>query len=202
MPSFQAVPVVDISGWRRPGAGRDAVAREVDRVCREIGFMYVAGHGIAPGTRTAAFAAAHRFFALAPEMKLRVDAEAAGSSWGYYGDRSEASDPSAHPDRKEAYDLHRVIDPARLEDAPDAVRRRLSGPNLWPADLAGFRPAVEAYLGQVSALAALLFEIIAVAHDLPRDHFEPLIDDPIVSMRLLHYPPQPRTVTSSGSARP
>ena len=38
------VPVVDISGFR--GNRRDAVAAQVDRAARDVGFMQITGHGI------------------------------------------------------------------------------------------------------------------------------------------------------------
>src|SRR5712692_3955903 len=44
-----AVPVIDISPWRGGDpAARRALAAEVDRTCREIGFMVIAGHGVDP----------------------------------------------------------------------------------------------------------------------------------------------------------
>ena len=45
-----AVPVVDLAPWVRPEAydddARAEVARQLDRACREVGFVQVRGHGV------------------------------------------------------------------------------------------------------------------------------------------------------------
>ena len=44
-----AVPVIDISLYRGgDAAARQGLAEAVDRTCREIGFMVIAGHGVDP----------------------------------------------------------------------------------------------------------------------------------------------------------
>jgi isopenicillin N synthase-like dioxygenase len=198
MTAFESVPVVDLTGWRGTGSERLEVAREVDRVFRDVGFMYLAGHGLPQRLLDGAFRAATEFFALPAGRKAALDAASAGSYWGYYPDRSEASDPNASADRKEAFDLHHVVASERLDAAPESVRRRLAAPNLWPEGLAGFRPALEAYFAAAGDLARTLFEVIAVANGLQPDWFASSVDDPIVSMRLLHYPPQPARTEEFG----
>lgn len=198
MTAFDSVPVVDLSGWHGDTAARREVARDVDRVFRDVGFLYLAGHGLPQPLLDDAFAAAHEFFALPSDRKAALDATAAGSYWGYYPDRSEASDPDAPADRKEAFDLHHVVDADRLADAPEAVRRRLAAPNLWPDGLPRFRRRVADYFAAAGDLARTLFEVIAVANGLRPDWFSSSVDDPIVSMRLLHYPPQPARTDEFG----
>jgi isopenicillin N synthase-like dioxygenase len=44
-----SVPVIDIAPYLTGGeAGRRQVAAAVDRACRDIGFLVISGHGIAP----------------------------------------------------------------------------------------------------------------------------------------------------------
>jgi isopenicillin N synthase-like dioxygenase len=44
-----SVPVIDIAPYRTGDeAGRRQVAAAVDRACRDIGFLVISGHGIAP----------------------------------------------------------------------------------------------------------------------------------------------------------
>ena len=46
--TMAAVPVIDISAYRGgDSAARRALAAEIDRTCREIGFMVISGHGVA-----------------------------------------------------------------------------------------------------------------------------------------------------------
>lgn len=191
MATFTEVPVVDLHPWLADASDRHAVAQEVDRVFREVGFMYITGHGISAATRDAAFQAAHQFFGQPAEAKLEVDARRNGSYWGYYADRSESTDPTAPADRKEAFDLHHEFPEEYLADASPAIRRRFTEPNLWPSAMSGFRAAVGDYFDQCKRLAGTLFEIVAVANGLPVHYFRSQIDKPIATMRLLHYPPQP-----------
>jgi isopenicillin N synthase-like dioxygenase len=82
MTAFESVPVVDLTGWRGTGSERLEVAREVDRVFRDVGFMYLAGHGLPQRLLDGAFRAATEFFALPAGRKAALDAASAGSYWG------------------------------------------------------------------------------------------------------------------------
>ena len=46
---FGTLPVVDVAPLRSTqAAGSAAVARQIEAACREHGFFYVTGHGVAP----------------------------------------------------------------------------------------------------------------------------------------------------------
>src|SRR5260370_18748660 len=63
--SKAAVPVIDISPWRGGDlAARRALAAEVDRTCREIGFMVISGHGVDPDLIAAVEGVSRTFFDL------------------------------------------------------------------------------------------------------------------------------------------
>ena len=64
----------------------------------------------------------------------------------------------------------------------------IRSPSLWPERPAGLRPAWLAYYRAMADVAERLMSVMAVALDLPHDHFRPLIDRPISAMRALHYP--------------
>ena len=68
-----AVPVIDISPWHRgDAAARCALAAEVDRTCREIGFMVISGHGVDPDLIAAVETVSRTFFDLPLEEKMRI----------------------------------------------------------------------------------------------------------------------------------
>lgn len=48
----RSLPVIDIEPLRRmsDAAEIEAAARQIDAACREFGFFYATGHGIAPAT--------------------------------------------------------------------------------------------------------------------------------------------------------
>src|SRR5260370_21308393 len=67
---MQQIPVIDLSAARSGGlASRQAVAREIDATCREIGFFTITGHGVPIPTMDQLRPKAHAFFALPLEEK-------------------------------------------------------------------------------------------------------------------------------------
>ncbi|MBV8971230.1 MAG: isopenicillin N synthase family oxygenase [Sphingomonadaceae bacterium] len=186
--AIERLPVVDIAAWRGGDpAARRAVAAKVFAACRDVGFLYIAGHGIPAATIDSAFAAARAFFALPEAEKLAVHYELGGRRRGYLPLLAESSDPAAKGDLKEAFDLG--------YDAPgrppwpgiegDAIR------NLWPDRPAGFRQAVAGYFAAGRALAVEVFAMLAHGLGLGDDWFAGKVDKPVATMRLLHYPSQP-----------
>ena len=67
------------------------------------------------------------------------------------------------------------------------------GSNYWPDDklLPGFKESVTGYLNKTYTLARKIMSIFATAAGLPEDHFEEILIDPMATLRLIHYPPQP-----------
>src|ERR1700722_10206406 len=86
-----SVPIIDIEPYRTGGDARKRdVAAAVDRACREIGFLVISGHGIAPEMVEETRAVARRFFDLPLDEKLRVAQPAPNVSRGYTRLGSEA----------------------------------------------------------------------------------------------------------------
>jgi isopenicillin N synthase-like dioxygenase len=69
----RAIPVIDCAHAFRGGpGGLEGVARQVRRASEEVGFFYLAGHGVAPAVVDAAFEASREFHALPPSEKMRL----------------------------------------------------------------------------------------------------------------------------------
>ena len=68
------LPVIDVS--RQPAV----VARDIDAACRDLGFFYAVGHGIAPRLTTDLIAAAWRFFGAPVDAKRRIAMAAAADN--------------------------------------------------------------------------------------------------------------------------
>lgn len=67
------VPVVDISSWDNGSESqRAAVAAQVDAGCGTVGFLQIAGHGVAPERVAAMLEAADHIFALPAEAKAEL----------------------------------------------------------------------------------------------------------------------------------
>ncbi|ROT96303.1 isopenicillin N synthase family dioxygenase [Histidinibacterium lentulum] len=180
-----AVAVVDLGAFE---AGDLAVAAEVDRACRETGFLVLAGHGVPAEEIAAIRAAVAAFFGAEPGVKEAVRA-GPGKPYGYLGMGAEALARSkgeqTPPDLKESFNGGPLSVPAAETD-PDALAFCYA-PTPWP-EVAGFREAWEAYYRRMEGLAARVMALFAVALGRDRDVFAPAIDAPISALRALNYP--------------
>ena len=164
------------------------LAKLVDDICRETGFLVLEGHGVKADVIENLWGAANQFFAQSSEVKQQVKAPYAGYPYGYLGPNAEALAKSkgedTPPDLKESINGGPLSVPKGA--SADAMKFCYQ-PTLWP-ELDGFRAAWEAYYNEMEALAERVMRLFARALELPTDHFAPYIDAPISALRLLHYP--------------
>lgn len=176
----------------------DGPAR-IDHACSELGFFRIPARSIPDGVVDRAFAAAGHFFALSDEEKRRVEFPAPGYPYGYSPFAFEtlaASTGDGHgPDLKESYSVGPDCMGAghvALHDDASPDERWIRSPSLWPSALPELRPAWEQAFGAFADVSADLLSMMALALELPADHFAPLIDRHTSAMRALHYPPLSR----------
>ena len=189
MAQTSAPPVVSLAGMRSADpVERASVAAAFRAACLDKGFLYIVDHGIPATLTEAVFAETKRFFDLPMERKLTVDKAKSPCNRGYEPLRGQTLQKGAPPDLKEGYYIGTELAP----DDPRVVAQLFNhGPNLWPDDLPGWRETMEAYFDQMSELCRLTMRALALSLDLPETHFDHFCDDPVVTLRLLHYPPQP-----------
>jgi isopenicillin N synthase-like dioxygenase len=193
-PSFSEIPVVDVSGLLHGDEDRRrAVAAELGRAAREVGFFYVTGTGVAPALYEGLLAAARRFFALPVEEKMAVYIGLSRNHRGYVPPGEEVLGGQTK-DLKEAYDLGLDL----ADDDPDWLAGNpLLGPNAWPV-LPGFAEAVTAYYDAVLELGRVLLRGFALALGEQEGFFDPHVRKPPSQLRLLHYPYDPDAVDVVG----
>ena len=135
------IPVIDLApALGGSAADRLAVAREIDRICVEIGFFTITGHGVPKDVVDPLRHLAHEFFALPMDEKRRAIHPVPNTPRGYIAMGGEAlsyaSEVEAPPDLKEFYHLGRE----RWPDEPyftSSEGKRYFIPNLWPAQPSG-----------------------------------------------------------------
>jgi isopenicillin N synthase-like dioxygenase len=188
---FHSIPVIDIAGLRSPAQEkRLAVAEQIRAAARDVGFFYVAGHGIPQSARDGLLAAAKRFFdqSLATKMESYIGRSVNHS--GYVPEGEEVF-VAGKVDKKEAYDVGYDAPPGTPSTAT------MLGPNLWP-DLPGFRAEVAAYYAQVEAMARTLFRGFALAIGIDEQAFEAKLTQPPSQLRMIHYPYDADAVDGEG----
>lgn len=179
--SFDKIPVVDIAPLL-DGSDPHGVARQIRWALSNTGFMYVKNHGIAQDFVDSVFDVTRRFFDLPMQRKMELHVSRSDVALrGYIEPFGENTDPGKTKDLKECFD----IGPER-----DALEGPFFGPNQWPAEFSEFRQLVYGYHERMVDLSRKLLKGIALSLDLPANHFEALMRNPISIQRLLHYPPQ------------
>lgn len=188
--SFQSIPVVDIAGLSSPDPHeRRRVAAEIGAAARDVGFLYVTGHGVPEALGAGLRAAAERFFAQPLASKMATYIGKSANHSGYVPEGEEVF-AVGKVDKKEAFDVNL--------DCPEATGEApMLGANLWP-DLPGFREAVEPYYAAIAVLARRMFRAFALALGLPEDHFEPHLTRSPSQLRLIHYPYDPQALDQEG----
>lgn len=193
----KSLPVIDIAPLfsAAGSAAGSAVAQAIGEACRDSGFFYVRGHGIAPEILARLDAASRKFFALPEAEKLEIRMAHGGRAWrGYFPVGGELT--SGKPDVKEG-----LYFGAELK--PDHPRVRagvpLHGANLFPREVPELRGAVLDYMRAATAAAHALMEGVAMSLDLEPDYFrEHYTANPTILFRIFHYPPLPETSDSWG----
>ena len=184
------IPLIDVSGFLagRPGAAELAAA-QLRFAFENVGFYYLAGHGVPQALIDIAYAEAARFHAQPIEQKLalKVDEHNIGYMPIARTPPPNAAAQGKKPSQNEAYFLRRDRSP----DDPDVVSgRRFHAMNKWPkeSDLPGFRQIMVAYMTTLEALCKKLVGLYALALDLPETFFDEHFRDPHMIQRMSRYP--------------
>ena len=166
-------------------AERKIVAREIGAACRDTGFFYASGHGIAPGLIAQLHTASHRFFALPEATKMKIAMAKGGSAWrGYFPVRGELT--SGKPDLKEGVYFGEELgrDDARVEAGVP-----LHGANLFPDEVPELKSAVLGFIDGAARAGHALMEGIAESLDLEARYFAShYTAHPTLLFRVFHYP--------------
>lgn len=182
----EALPIINMSLEVRK------LAEAVGSAARDVGFFYVTGHGVDQSLVDAVFDGSRCFFSLPTETKELQSIRRSPHNRGYVPMKGESLDPTKAPDLKEAYNIG-------LELAPDDPRvargEPFRGVNLWPG-LPGWRATMLAYFDALWKVGRRLHEGIAGDLSLPAGFFEDKLDQPMATLRLLHYPPQPASAAA------
>ncbi|MGH7024578.1 MAG: isopenicillin N synthase family dioxygenase, partial [Caulobacteraceae bacterium] len=180
------LPVIDMTPlFGCDESGRQTVARQIERACRDTGFFYVTGHRISPDLIARLDTLARAFFALPEAEKMQIAMAKGGRAWrGFFPVGGELT--SGRPDVKEGIYFGSELPPtdARVKDSVP-----LHGGNLFPPQVPELRGAVLAYLDAATRASHALMEGIALSLGLEAQYFRiHYTADPTILFRIFHYP--------------
>jgi isopenicillin N synthase-like dioxygenase len=214
------IPVIDLSSWTTSQSPssiglstddqedlRQQVAKAVKQACKDIGFFVIQNHGVNETTLMKAWETVGNFFDLPIAQKLEHQSDnEAVYPYGY--ERSErltlgkARDRSnvetnAERNRDETLD-HNVALPDAKETFSIGPNNPLSGMPSRRYPNIGMQEALDDIYQEFEKLALLLFQVFAMALDLPEHWFDDKMDHHLCALRSLNYPPLKKESSSHG----
>ena len=182
--SSSAIPTFDIGRFTHAGsdADREAFVAELGAAYREWGFAGIRGHGIPASLVEGAYDVFQQFFALPDAVKRQYHVPGIGGARGYTPFMVETAKDSRYPDLKEFWHVGREI-PRDSQYAADMP------PNLWPAEVPGFREVGYGLYTALDQLGAQVLAALALHIGLPEHWFDDKIDQGNSILRPIHYPP-------------
>ena len=165
------------------------LAREVDPMCKETGFLLLTGHGVPTDVIEEQWKAVSNFFAQSLEFKTKVSAPYPCYPCGWIGPQKEALAASRGvlppPDLKESFNCGPLTIPLRLDKKAYEFCYQ---PTLFP-QVKGFKAAWTSHYREMENLAKKIMEVFALALGLEAHYFNKFLKHPISALRALNYPP-------------
>ncbi len=183
--SESEIPIIDIARLRHGDLrARQAVAHEIARACREVGFFYITGHGVSQNLIDDAFAQSRAFFD--QPFADRMKSAATRAHWRGYVPSKLEGEGGAVGGSIQTFRL--MLD--LPEDDPDVRRGKpMHLPNRWVDHLPGFNDTVQTYMQEMDVLSATLRRAFALGLGLAEEWFEPFYTRPLIQQSLLYYRP-------------
>ena len=197
------LPIVDLSPFLQKASDseRKKAAEALVKACREVGFVYIKGHGVPKQEIEQAFAISKKFYVLPAEEKLKAPhppgwAVHRGYSWpglekvsnaiSGNGAEDETDKLRESQDFKESYEVG-------SEDNTDM-------PNVWPPAevLPEWRPTMTSFYWTCWEAAQVILNAMALGLGIEEEQMLKPHSGHNNQLRLLHYPPIPASHVESG----
>ena len=200
----QDIPIIDLSPYfEGTKEGKLKVAQEVDKACREIGFLVITGHQIDPNFIKEVYNVSEEFFNLPNNEKFKVKREFDDEIRGYSALEDESLANSLNEEAPGDLKESLTIGPINVLD-DDYFTSEEAGPhflpNRWPDKPKSLKNLWEKYFHEMTELSASLMRIFALGLNLPENFFDDKIDRHISMFRVLNYPAQ-KTEPKEGQLR-
>lgn len=178
----QSIPVIDISPLR-DGSNPAAVAHALLAASRDLGFIYINGHGIPDEVITTARGCALDFFLSQEQDKQRYTISDKHRGWLSQGGAKMRDDLAA--DLKESF-----IWGYQDDAAGTLCDHELRGPNQWPDFVPAMESAAMDYFDHADRVARHLLRGFALGLNLDTDFFLRNAEVPLSRASFVYYPGQ------------
>lgn len=176
------IPVVNFAEFQGgDDSARRGIAKQVQRACRDVGFLYLKHHGIPLALVDRLFEQAKLFFNLPLAIKNQIPWTTPECNCGYIGMQTQHLDPTGAGDLMEAYNIG-LLQPGAADH--------------WLPDQAVLNETLLAFYRAGGEVCGQIMQAFALAFDLPPTHFEAQHDRHYSTVRLLHYPPVDAAIAS------
>ncbi|MDR3435379.1 2-oxoglutarate and iron-dependent oxygenase domain-containing protein [Telmatospirillum sp.] len=194
--SLRHLPILDLARFTTSPRERGAFLTELRDTARNVGFFYLAGHGISDALAEEAFSLSRRFFDLPSSEKLAIEMVYSPHFRGYTPPGREYTRGS--PDWREELDVG--LEAPALQIGPETPAwKRLQGPNQWPAALPELRPVLLHWQSEVIGVATTLLKAFALALGQPEDTFQSIYSGtPNQLLKTILYPARDKTTGDQG----
>jgi isopenicillin N synthase-like dioxygenase len=191
---LETLPILDFSRLNAGAEEADRFRNELREVMHDVGFFYLAGHGVPQELTDAILDVSRKFFDLPEEQKLAVENVFSAQFRGYTRMGGELTDGAV--DWREQIDIG-VEREAVPRDPAVADYWRLEGPNLWPEALPEMRGIVSEWTERLSAISLSLLRAVAVSLGAKEDAFDDAFGERAFPMlKIVRYPgesdPEPK----------
>jgi isopenicillin N synthase-like dioxygenase len=187
MSNGSTIPVISIAKLRDGGEdGLREVAAAIRKAAIEVGFFYIADHGVSADLIAATHAMSRHFFAL--PLAAKRAAEINHRHRGFLKIGEAVMHGAKRPDLKESF----IFGLDLPETDPDVIAgKKLMGPNIWPPALPEMKSVLDAYYAAVIGCGEQLLRAVAIALDRREGFFLEKFRKPLARGSIIYYPPQP-----------
>jgi isopenicillin N synthase-like dioxygenase len=193
--TMTSIPVLDLSEALVSGSNQaHAVVALLRDAATHSGFFYVKNHGIPTTLIQRQFSLCEKIFNLPLATKLKYDQSLNVSHLGFEQLAAQKSDYSGKPDLKEGFYCGKNY----ASDHPYVLAHYQGyGINQWPhAEVPEMEQQCQEYIQALSELAKRIMQLLALALNLDEHYFDDCCHDPMMTLKMLRYPPHPADASS------
>lgn len=183
------IPLIDLSDALASGdTGSHHVAQQLRTAAMATGFFYIQNHGIGADMLARQFELTRAMMGLPLATRQALSASNSKTMRGFMALGAQTLDETANADLNECF----YCGMAYPADHPYVLAGyQTYGGNQWPAELPHAAAQCEAYIQALLALSRRLMQLVALSLDLPEAYFDATSQSPMVTLRMLRYPPHP-----------